>query len=162
MRNLDLLKNQTIVRWVGIEMALSEGTESTPVVWEHSSVPFMQFNRLEVLLDNENVVTLLSQLDDGSDWFGIYARSLAESRLKLEPYEAGSIFRTRCVSEIPTGKVSNTKEKLDYSGNVLEFSLYIGSSVIRIVSGEVYEREDGSYWVTQIDESLLVQITGGA
>ena len=162
MRNLDLLQNQNIVSWTGVEMALSEGTESSPVVWKHLSVPFMQFDRLEVLLDNGNLVNLLSQHDDGSGWFGIHARSLAESHLKIEPYDDGSIFRTRCVSEIPTGKVSNTKAKLDDSGNVLEFSICIESSVIRIVSGEVYERENGSYWITYVDESLLVQITGGA
>ena len=162
MHNLDLLQNQNIVCWIGVEMAFSEGTESTPVIWEHPSIPFMQFDRLEAILDNGNVVNLLSRIDDGSNWFGIYARSLTSSLLRLEPYEDGSIFRTRFVSEIPAGKVSSIKVKLDDAGNVLEFSLCIGSSTIRIVSGEVYDNEDGSYWISQVDETLLVQITSGA
>jgi hypothetical protein len=105
---------------------------------------------------------LLSQIDDGSGWFGIHARSMAASLIKLEPYEDGSIFRARCVSEIPTGKVSSMKVELDEAGNVLELSLCIGNSAIRIVSGEVYENENGSYWISQVDETLLVQISSGA
>jgi hypothetical protein len=158
MRNFNVLLNQNIVRWVGVEEAFSEGTESGSVIWEHSSVPFMQFDRLDAFLDDGNVMTLVSQFDDGSGWFGIHTWNKAENFLKPEPYESGSIFRTRDVPEIATGKVSNTKEKLDDSGNVLELSLSVGNSIIRIVSGEVYERGDGSYWITQFDECLLIQI----
>ena len=162
MRDYNVLLNRSIVQWIGEEMAFSEGEEGASIIWQHSSIPFMQFIRLDALLDDGHVMTFLSQLDDGSGWFGIYTPSQPIGLLETEVYQPGSIYRRRDISEMPTGKISGTKDESDGSGNVLEIFLAIGNSIIRIISGEIYEKNDGSFWMASVDESLLVQVTNSA
>ncbi len=162
MRNFTTLISEHILNWVGMEMALSEGSESTPVIWNHASVPFKQFIRLDLFLDDGSVLSLLSQGDDGSGWFGIYSKNNNAEFLKPASYEMGSIYRTRDVVEFPKGEVSMVNETVDSAGNVLELSLGIGGATVRIVSGEVYEKDDGSYCMTAVDESLLIQLIIGS
>ena len=162
MRDFSILLNQNVVRWIGTELAFSEGSEDSPIVWKHSSVSFLQFLRLDAYLDCGCVLTLLSQLDDGSNFFGIYTDNSLIRPLKDEPYESGSIYRNRDVPEIPAGRVLFTDSEMDNSGNVLELSIGIGNSTVRMISGEVYERADGSFWIAEVDECLLVQVASGA
>jgi len=162
MRDFNILIGRNVIRWVGIEMALSEGSESVPVIWQHPSIPYAQFDPLDAFLDDGSAFRFCSQMDDGSDWFGVYSPSHVEKYLSVKPYEAGSIFRTREVAELPVGSITGVETKTDDSANVLELFLVIGGSKIRIVSGEVYETNDGSFKIGFIDESLLVQVSNGA
>ncbi len=48
----------------------------------------------------------------------------------------------------------------DVSGCVVEMFLGVNSSVIRLLSGEVYEREEDQFEVVEVDESILIQVDG--
>jgi hypothetical protein len=162
MRDFSILLNQNVVRWIGTELAFSEGSEDSPTIWQHPSISFLQFLRLDAFLDCGRVLTLLSQLDDGCNFFGIYIENSLTHLLENEPHESGSIYRNREVPEIPAGRVFLTESKLDNSGNVIEISISIGNSTVRMISGEVYEGTDGSFWIAEVDECILVQVTSGA
>lgn len=158
MRNLERLEGREVHQWVGVEMALSEGTDGGPVIWRHPTIPYLQFDRLDAVFDDGEACSILSRLDDGSDYFGVYSPTGTRECLSLEPYQPGSIFRTRMLAELPVGKVSDLKAKTDESGNVLELSIGIAGSTVRIVSGEIYETWSDAYKIELIDESLLVQV----
>ena len=136
-------------------MALGESL----VVWSHASVPFLQFCALVMEFSCGRSFALQSQIEDGlSGVFGLYFRSVDEVPIP-EAAEEFSIYRTRYVHELPVGELARVDHHQDRDGNVLELSLSIGSSIVTLLAGEIYEH-DGQYRIVAPDESVLVRMSG--
>ncbi len=166
------LDGQEIVRWTGTEMALGGGISivsedtpedrnwlETPVVWASDVIPFAQFTRIDVQLANGSAYRLLSQHKDGSGFHGLYLLRVAEIEVPEEP-RPGCIYRSRELTELPVGQTRVSILRRAESNSIIEFELSIGTETIRMLSGEVYEREEGLFEVVESDESVLVQLNG--
>jgi hypothetical protein len=150
------LKGHYINNWIGHEMAISDSNNSGDVLWHDKSVPYLQFGRIDIHIESGKIVSLLSQLDDGSNWFGLY---LAEFSDCLVPgnYEKGSIYDVRQIDELPLGVIKNIVIKEVEGNNPIKILIEIGENVISFFSGEVYAESQG-YKICSPDECILIQI----
>jgi len=154
------LESKTIARWVGTEMALSDGClDNGPVRWEHSSVPYLQLISIDVLLTDGSIYRLTSQADDGSGYYGLLLTSRNTMDAAIEP-EVGSIFRTRDLSELPVGLASVAITEVEGPNSVLRVEIAVKRRKITFWAAEVSERDDGRFDVVGCDESILVQVDG--
>ncbi|WP_342117545.1 hypothetical protein [Pseudoduganella sp. OTU4001] len=154
------LSGRFITRWVGMEMALSDGVLGEgPVQWEDESIPYLQLVSIDIQLDDDTSYRLLAQLDDGSGHYGLYL--IARDKIE-EPSacEVGSIFRTRDLNELPVGMASIAIEQADGPNAVLRIEIRIESQSILCWAAEVYEENDGTFRIAERDESILLQIDG--
>lgn len=158
--NFSTLENKTIARWVGTEMALSDGSFGDgPVVWEHSSVPYLQLISIDVLLTDGAVYQLSSQADDGSGYYGLFLTGRDAMDTAIRP-EVGSIFRTRDLSELPIGVANVVVTEVDGPNSVLRAEISIDGRKISFWAAEAYERDGGHFDVVGCDESILIQVDG--
>jgi len=151
------LRGRRVVRWLGFEMALAEATDESPAVWRHDSVPYTQFGRIDIHLESD-MVALLSQMDDGSDFFGLYLQQF-EDPLRVPDAEKDSHFRTRELHELPVGLIERVEVRAESELKNLELFLWIGGVQLSFLSGEVWE----DFKILKIvvpDESILVQVDG--
>lgn len=166
------LDSQTIVRWVGTEMALGGGEhvmsedtpetgrwEQTPIIWEHDSIPYAQFTHVDLLLADGRAYRLLSQLEDSTGFHGLYLCELVEIPEPKGP-EAFSIYRTRELTELPTGLARVEILRQDHANAVVDVVLSVGSATIRLLSAEVHERRGGTFEICERDETILLQLNG--
>lgn len=165
------LDRQVVVSWKGCEMALSEngawvlddaGIESfrsREVQWTHPAVPYLQMTEVVLSLADGRTFSLLSQQEDGTGVHGLYLISgLHESSQPTA--SAAAIFRARELVELPKGAMQVSELHRDGANNVIELVLRVDSSVIRLLSGEVYEREGNRFEIVEVDESILIQVDG--
>jgi len=173
LRPLEYLTGQEVVQWIGTEMAVIGGkqfnvwsdseslwkVEHEQVEWSHPSVPYLQFTDLDIQLSNGQAMRLLSQLDDGTGFYGLY---LVEAERMSEPSvdEASSIFRAREVVELPLGPARLEVVRQDGPTAVVEARIHIGGLEITLLAAEVHSRMDGTFDVVERDESILVQVGG--
>jgi len=167
--SLQDLDQQMIVGWRACEMALAEGgrwdmDESGrqrwvpgEAVWSHPQVPYLQFIEIWIQLVDGRVWSMLSRIDDGSGFHGLYLVTPEAS--ESGPGVPASIgYRDRLLAELPLGLVRIKDMRRDADGFVVEMCMLIGQKVVRFLSGEVYERGQGLFEVIELDESILVQI----
>lgn len=158
------LSGREVLEWTGMEMALvweeDESGTPTDVVWEHRSVPYLQLTVLSMWCTDGACFDLVSQFDDGSGFYGLYAAEIQDEtrkRLLREFSESPvSVFRTRRLAELPVGVIETVSERRDGQGLVVEALVSVGGAVMRLLSGEVYE----DLRIVGIDESVLVQVNG--
>jgi hypothetical protein len=170
---LSLLEGSEIVRWVGTEMAIVGGGQSNvwsesdgcwtvedeAVEWSHPSVPFLQLTNLDIQLANGKTLRLLSQLDDGSEFNGLYLveiETVSDSNSQAE----SSIFRTREIVELPVGPSKVTVLRQSGPSAIVEANISITSHTIRLLAAEVHPRTDGKFDIVEGDESILIQLDG--
>ncbi|PKN21413.1 MAG: hypothetical protein CVU65_16915 [Deltaproteobacteria bacterium HGW-Deltaproteobacteria-22] len=163
------LHEQEIVRWVGAEMAIGGGgycvdeqtvetgwASATPVVWQDDSIPYRQFTHIDMELADGRVFSLVSQFQDGTDFYGLYL-VLSDAISKLREADDGGIYRVRELTDFPTGVTSVRAVRRDGPTSVVEAEFSFREGVIRFLSAEVHER-DGGYVIVERDESVLVQM----
>src|SRR5688572_2265681 len=106
------LSRREVVQWIGTEQALSwseaaalptgEFAECTDVIWTHPDIPYLQLIGIDIYLPDGSVLALLSQLDDGTGYYGLYLLQLPRPReIDPAPSEHPGIYRTRRMSEFP-------------------------------------------------------------
>ncbi|NHZ99747.1 hypothetical protein [Massilia sp. CCM 8734] len=154
------LNDQSIIRWMATEMALSDSSLGEgPILWEHPSVPFLQCTGIDIHLQNGSVYRMLSQLDDGNTggYIGLYltVREVIDTPCS---FEAGSIYRTRELSELPVGVATVTVTESDGQNTVSRIDIVVGGRTVSCWAAEVDERADGSFNINVGDESILVQV----
>lgn len=154
--SLRALNGNRVARWHGIEMALRESGSGGLSDWQDESIPFLQLNRLDLMLANGIVASIITYQSD--DRWGLCRRdALPPSRLPTD--EPGSIFRSRPLDELPTGEIQGvtiaTKES-----DIAEVKLDVEGQEVRLWAGEVYEQNDNSLRVIPMDESVLLQVDG--
>ncbi len=74
--------------------------------------------------------------------------------------ENGSVFRTRALNELPLGAVTIVAREYDGPNTVLRIEMIVDGCSVTLLSGEVYERNEGNFLVAEGDESILVQVDG--
>jgi hypothetical protein len=136
---LRALTGCAVVRWHGIEMALRElGAGGLPD-WQDESVPFLQLNRLDFVLGDGSETSVITYQND--DRWGLYRKNaLPSSRLRTD--EPGSIFRSRRLETLPTGRIRGVSVTF-HEGDIGEVKLDIEGQEVRLSAGEVYEQNDG-------------------
>lgn len=170
--HISQLNGQHVLTWHGTEMALGGGTSTrtedtptngvwseSPVVWEDDSIPFLQLINIDLSLMNGKKYRVLSQLEDGSELYGIYALEVS-SHEEPRDAEISNLFRSRHLLELPVGSLQVKVMRQASPNAVLEVAFTVGESVVRVVSAEVYERGDGTYEICTPDETLLLQLNG--
>jgi len=154
------LNGRSIAKWVAMEMALSDGAHGDrSILWEHESIPYLQLTSIDVLMEDGARYRLLSQADDGSGFYGLYLGSI-DALDTPSTYEAGSIFRTRELSELPVGPVTVAIAQADGPNAILRIEVNVNSHTISCWAAEVYEENDGSFRMVGADESILLQLDG--
>lgn len=154
------LNGHSIVRWAGTEMALAEGaTNGGTVIWAHPDVAYLQLINLDVQLEDGRVYRMLSQLDDGAGYYGLYLVR-REQMDSLSSLQCGSIYRTREITELPVGQANVVVTESDDGDAALRIEIAVGGHTVSCWAAEVYERAGGKFEVVQKDESILVQVDG--
>lgn len=154
------LAGHTIVSWVGTKMALSAGPQGEgPIVWEHPSIQYLQLISIDMMLSDGEVYRVLSQSDDGSGYYGLYLERQVAMEAPSCP-ESGCIYRTRMLNELPIGAATIAVRESDGPSAVLRVEAIVDGSMVTLLSGEVYERDEGNFFVAERDESILVQVDG--
>lgn len=172
---LSILDGREIIDWVGCEMALCGGEQSTwtdaggiehmqlsPVQWEHRSVPYLQLISVDIRLADGAAFRLLSQLEDGTGFHGLFLveqKAASTWSAASLPQEDG-IFRARRLEELPLGVARVVAVRRDQWNAVVEASIIIADATIRIVAAEVHPTDSGEFAVVEPDESILLQLNG--
>ena len=89
------LNDHKVIHWTCIEMALREN----PIEWSNSKIPYLQCMRIDILLDNHDIESLVTYQDD--DEWGLHL--LHQSTKINYDNEPNSIFRSRDLMELPKG-----------------------------------------------------------
>lgn len=82
-------------------MALVEGEVAEDVRWEDPGIPFLQLINLDLQLANGQVFRLLSQLEDGTGFHGLYLMELDAMPVLERHEDAPFLFRDRQFPEWP-------------------------------------------------------------
>ena len=165
-RPITSIKGSEIIRWIGVEMALSGGEfveedDVAAIQWEHPSMPYLQLDAVDIHFKEGLVLRMYSQMPDGTGYHGLMLMENIGTPLDAgEPDKAGSIFRIRELHELPLGIVSAVVIQQDSPNAIIEAEFQIARASIQFISGEIYERENGELQVVTPDESILVQING--
>ncbi len=131
----------------------------TPVVWEHESIPYLQFVGIDIHLVDGSVIALLSEMDNGNDFYGLYLMLHKQNHFESgQPIDPTSIYRTKELSEFPAGRAKVSIVRRDGPTAVIEATIAFNNKMVRIVSGEIHERTEGKLEIVEGDESLLVQL----
>lgn len=155
---LNALCGGDVARWIGIEMAVREDPKPQ---WFDDSVDVLQLGRLDLVISSGAVVPLVTVQDQDSTvvaW-GLCRRDDLPP-LELEPHEPSSIYRTRVLSELPTGRITSVNVVQKSHGVIARVSLDVQGQEVSLRPGEVYEQWDGSLRIVEMDESILVQVDG--
>ncbi|MES2072003.1 MAG: hypothetical protein V4488_16725 [Pseudomonadota bacterium] len=135
--------------------------EYTPIIWEHASVPYRQFTGIDIYMADGEVLSLLSQIDDGSGYYGLYLlERQREDTDRVEQRETSSIYQVLDLIELPVGVAGVSVNRQNGENAVLEATISIGKNVVRIVAGEVYDDEHGVFRIVEPDETILLQLNG--
>ena len=153
-RDFSVFAGLEVAGWLGEEMALAEADDDRAVLWQHPSVPFLQFGAIELSLSSGAFVKWFSHIETG-----LYFHYVASSSAPV-PAAHDSIFRTREIQELPSGPISHVNAREDQDGNVLEVQVRIGAVNVRFLAGEVEEQHDHSLRIVMPDECILVQVSG--
>ncbi len=149
------LQGQTVTRLVAVEMAFRGGEGDGPPQFDDPALPFLQVCALYLHLGSGETVKFVTYQNDGA--FGLELTSEAEPwETKPDAGSHDSIYRTRELSSFPTGLIRSVDVVRDSDGEISEVLLDISGETILMVTGEVYEREDGKLSVVKGDESILL------
>jgi hypothetical protein len=151
------LEGQTVVQWIGVEMALRESGQDGFPHWEDESVPMLQLSRIDLALAGGNSAKIVTYQND--DRWGLSRRDELPPVFSRRPDET-SIFRTRELSELPVGKILGVLVVTDEGEDIAEVQLSIAGHDVRMRAGEVRENNDGTLSIIGMDESILLQVDG--
>lgn len=158
------LHGRSIIKWIATEMALSDRPGANDaVLWSDLSVPYLQLTSIDIQFDEGSAYRMLSQLGDDSEdgFFGLYLLAQeAMDRLSDVDADAGSIYRTRELTELPLGEANVTGTRADGPNAIVRVDVLIDGRIVSFRAAEVYERSDGSFDIVGPDECILVQVDG--
>lgn len=157
---ISVLQGQVVVRWQGLEMALSEGLPSAGALWEDPAIPFLQLVNIDVELANGQAFRIVSQSEDGTGFHGLFVLELERPPGLSPASDLSSIYRDRELHELPTGKVVVTGLRKEGPNATIEAKLRIGDADLSLLAAEVHEQLGGCLAIVEPDESILVQVNG--
>ncbi len=152
------LTGQSVACWVGREMAVREEGPSGAPQFEDPTVPHLQVCPLYLSFVGGGGRQILTYQNDWPGSSGLCVDTLLGG-LPDESWEPGSIFRTRALSELPTGLIQDVFVEQDSYGDIAEVCLKVAGDVITLWSGEVEEEPDGSLRIVRLEESVLIAVS---
>jgi hypothetical protein len=156
-----MLDGQSILGWVGTEMALCEDADGAgPVLWTHPGIPYLQLISVDVQLEDGLVYRMLSHFDDGDGHYGLYL--IRKDTIEAAPSdENDSIYRTRELNELPIGTAAVEVNEADGPHADLRVNIVIDGHTVSCWAAEVYERNGKHFHIVEREESILIQVDGG-
>ena len=155
---LNALRGNTIIDWLGIEMAVRESGKNGLPQWYDDSIEMLQFDRVDMIFPNSQFSSIITYQND--DHWGLYRKDDLPI-LKFDNNEPTSIFRERHFVELPIGKIDSVEIKLDNDSNdISEINILICGKLINLMAGEVYEDLNDKLKTVNMDESILIQVDG--
>lgn len=146
------LKGAVVTKWECIEMALSED----PILWDSPEINYLQCARIDIQFENRTPLSLITCQND--DEFGLYLNgNLSPVKIPDDPHR---IFKYRILHELPLGTISEVLPWKNLSNNIATVYITIDENTISFIAAEVYQHQDGSFFIREMDESILVQING--
>jgi hypothetical protein len=142
------MRDQAVVSWHGVEMAVRGGDEGTPK-YSGADVPCLQLLALDVVRPDGTSVNITTYQNDLS--FGLWANAGADC--EGDGWSRG--YRRRVLTELPTGPVREVGVYLD-DDVIAEVRLRIADLELLLVAGESYEDWPGELEWRRLDESVLV------
>jgi hypothetical protein len=153
---LNTLRGNTIIDWLGAEMAVRESGKNGLPQWYDDSIAVLQFSRIDMVFSNSQFSSILTYQND--DHWGLYRKDDLPI-LKFQNMEPTSIFRERHLIELPIGKIDSIEITLDKeTDDISEVKLDICGKLINLMAGEVYENPNNKLQTVKMDESVLVQL----
>jgi hypothetical protein len=149
------LVGSTVVGWTAVEMALNESPDPSALIWDHSSIPMLQLSCLHAQF-SDDTSRIFSTHD--VDECGLFL-TVEHHHLTIAE-DMSPIFRVRGLPELPCGQILGVHFQRNHRENVVSIDLRFVNCVVNLSSGEIYERNDGSFEVIRADESVLVQVDG--
>lgn len=152
----EALVGQEVLDWHGVEMALDgDEDDDQAIVWDHVDVPFLQFYFLTIVFGEQEVRIRTAQ---GYDSFGLW--NLFEEEIPaVTSHEWSGIYRARTIHQLPVGRIRAVDVAVQ-DDVVASVVLRIGDKQIALTAGEVYPTGYGSFYIADMDESVLIQVDG--
>ncbi len=154
---LRALRGCTVSQWLGIEVALRKTGPDGQPQWYDPSVPALQLDRLDLLLSDGSVMSIVTYQNDVQ--CGLCRRDALPPLEQSSPI-SGSIFRLRTLNELPHGKIASVDVLVDEIGDIAEVRFGLDDHEVLLRPGEVYEGPDGLLRIAAMDEGILVQVDG--
>lgn len=154
-KSLETLEGKEVIRWVGTEMAFSEGVEPEEI-WFDASVPYLQMTVLYFVTKTHEIYKVRDYQAD--DIFGLFIEPISKVE-KWCPPEA-TIWRWREIAELPLGAITNTSYSLFENRLLTGVNLEIERSSLSLEAGEVEMIAEGKFKIYKEDESILIQVNG--
>ncbi len=129
-------------------MALRDQTPDGRPQFEDADVPCLQLCVLTGRFDDGTLLQVGTDQDD--DVWGLRLRSAAGD----EHAAADGIYRSRALTELPTGEVVSVSVWADH-GVLAEVLLRFRGRPLLLVAGELEEDRDHRLWYHRLDESVL-------
>ena len=156
---LDWLPGCTVHGWRGIEMALVEDRGDGRPAFSDPRVPYLQCDVLEVDLGGAGVLRFEAPLVDDV-WQLAVMRALHPQLSCAEAGREGSIFRTRHLHELPTGRIEGIHLAAPTRAGQAPLRLRIDRRWVHLSAGEIHEQADGGLDIhIGDDESVLLWTT---
>ncbi len=121
-RVLKLLKNQKVIKWVGLQLAIDEDN----CVWEHPDFPYLQFFSIDIYLSNESRITMTGDLDqESSSYYGLQLEQNS-SPIVFGKTSSDDFLRAKELTDFPIGKVAVVDCQLDEFSQCRKLGIRIG------------------------------------
>lgn len=153
MRLFMSLEGRDILGWEAEEVAIREEATAAGVVaeFEDPCVTFLQLNRLDLELDNEELVSIGTYRDGGA--YGLWPHFPA---LRLVPHRQSGIFRTRRLDDLPLGRVRSVDVRAHLRGTLNQATFTVGDELVVLLPGEINEDWEGALRVRLDRECVLL------
>lgn len=153
MRLFMSLEGRHVLGWEAEEVAIREEESAAGVAaeFEDPCVTFLQLNRLDLELDDEELVAIGTYRDGGKH--GLWPHCPAR---RLVPNAQAGVLRTRRLDDLPLGRVRSVDVGASLSGTLNQVTLTVGDELVVLLPGEVDEDWEGALRVKLGRECLLL------
>ncbi|WP_041832153.1 hypothetical protein [Actinoplanes sp. N902-109] len=149
------MRDQAVVSWHGVEMAVRGGDDEGIPEYDGPDVPCLQLLVLDAVNSEGQAVTITTYQNDMT--FGMWVNPGAIG----DREDWGCGYRRRTLTELPAGPIREVEVYLD-DCVVAEVRFHIGDRELLLIAGELREDWSGRFEWYRLDESVLVFTDPGA
>lgn len=147
----DRLLRKNIVKWIGLELALDQKNTT----WEHPSFNYIQLFSIDVYFEDEERLTVVAGLDDGSQSFYRIKIEKNTEPIELSQNIPNGFLRAVNLNDFPVGEIDEVTPSYDKYNQCTCLKFTISGKSFEIIAGEV-DWEDGSPYIPAPNEFLIV------
>ncbi len=151
------LENRVIQKVFIFDMAFMEDEINFNHKFNHPDCPFIQVQALYFILDNNKTIKFITYQNDLSDcMWGIVVENVSSLKELEYGVNKKSIYRMYESKDFPLGIINKIRVEQSSDGVINEVAITINNGNILLITGEVYEENDGSVKIVRDDESILL------